>query len=182
MDLGTLQNINIFFGTGAIILQIFSVAALIILFFGNKKAKFLSYIDKHFLIFGFLVSLSAILVSLFYSEIIGWPPCHLCWLQRIFIFPLAFMFAVALWDKDKKVLRYALPLVIIGFCISVYHNLGYYFGESSTLPCDSSGVSCYQRLVEAFGGYISIPMLALSGFFALLVLCLVVHFRSRDIN
>ncbi len=90
------------------------------------------------------------------------------------------MFAVALWDKDRKVLRYAFPLILIGFCISVYHNLGYYFGENSGLPCDSSGVSCYQHLVSEFGGYISIPMLSLTGFFALLTLVLIVHFRQKQ--
>ena len=181
MNPETVNGLNIVLGIGAIALQIFSIVALGMLFFGNKKSKFLEYIEKHFLIFGFLFSLFMMVFSLVYSEVIGFAPCHLCWLQRIFSYPLVFMFAIALWDKDKKVVRYAIPLLAIGFIISVYQNLVYYFGESSTVPCDSSGVSCYQRLVDVFGGYISIPMLALTGFFALLTLCLVVHFRQKHI-
>ena len=96
------------------------------------------------------------------------------------MFPLVFLFAVALWYKDRKVIRYALPLLCAGFLISVYQNFFYYFGESSGLPCDASGVSCYQRLVSEFGGYISIPMLALTAFFALLVFLIVAHFYGKE--
>ncbi|MCX6753410.1 MAG: disulfide bond formation protein B [Candidatus Nomurabacteria bacterium] len=181
MNLNTIHYLNVFLGMGAILLQIVSVGALGMLFFGNKKHAFLEYIDKHFLILGFSISLFATAFSLVYSEAIGYAPCHLCWLQRIFIYPLVLMFGVALWDKDKKVLRYALPLIAVGTAISIYHNLRYYFGENGLTPCDSSGVSCYQQLVSEFNNYISIPMLALTGFFALITLCLVVHFRQKHI-
>lgn len=182
MNLEAVHYLNVFLGFGAILLQVISVIALGMLFFGNKNNKFLSYIEKHFLILGFLFSLLASLFSLVYSEVIGFAPCHLCWLQRIFIYPQVLLFAVALWDKDKKVLRYSLPLLIVGFLISAYQNLVYYFGESASIPCDSSGVSCYQHLVSEFGGYISIPMLSLTTFFALLALCLVVHFKNKNNN
>ncbi|MCX6757752.1 MAG: disulfide bond formation protein B [Candidatus Nomurabacteria bacterium] len=178
----TVHYLNMFLGIGAILLQLFSFVALATLFFGDKKAKFLEYIDKHFLVIGLLISLFALFFSLVYSEVINFAPCYLCWWQRVFVYPLVFMFAVALWHKDKKVLRYSLPLVAIGFCISAYHNLRYYFGENTNAPCDSSGVSCYQQLVSEFHNYISIPMLALTGLFALLTLCLVVHFRSKHIE
>ncbi|OGI73884.1 hypothetical protein A2740_00380 [Candidatus Nomurabacteria bacterium RIFCSPHIGHO2_01_FULL_43_16] len=140
----------------------------------------MSYVDKNFLKLGFLLSLFASVFPLVYSEIIHFPPCSLCWWQRVFMFPLVFLFAVALWYKDRKVIRYALPLLCAGFLISVYQNFFYYFGESSGLPCDASGVSCYQRLVSEFGGYISIPMLALTAFFALLVFLIVAHFYGKE--
>ncbi len=94
---------------------------------------------------------------------------------------MVFLFGIALWDKDRKVLKYAFPLVLVGFCMSVYQNLIYYFKEGAeNLPCDASGISCYKQLVSVFGGYISIPMLALTSFFALLVLSAVVHFRKDN--
>ena len=95
------------------------------------------------------------------------------------MYPLVFLFGVAFWDEDKRVVRYAMPLACAGFVVSVYQNLGYYFGNSSG-ACDVSGTSCYQQFVSELGGYISIPMLALTGFFALSVLLLVVHFYKRD--
>jgi hypothetical protein len=64
--------------------------------------------------------------------------------------------------------------------VSLYQNFFYYFGENSALPCDATGVSCYQRLVSEFGGYISIPMLALTGFFSLLTILIVAHFYMKE--
>lgn len=179
MSIENVHYLNLFLGSGAILLQIIFVVAFFMLLFGPKNNIFLDFIYKYFLPIGFLISLFASTFPLVYSEIINFPPCSLCWWQRVFMFPLVFMFGVALWDKDKKVIRYALPLLCIGFLISVYQNFFYYFGENGNLPCDASGVSCYQRLVSEFNGYISIPMLALTAFFALLTLIMVVHFYKK---
>lgn len=179
MNPDTIHYLNILLGIGAIVLQIFSVLVLFLLFFGPKKTIFLDFVERHFLIIGFLVSLLAGLFSLVYSEIIKFPPCELCWYQRIFLFPQVFLFGVALWKKDKKVVKYAIPLLSVGFVVSAYQNFVYYFGESGSVPCDASGVSCYQHLVSEFGGYISVPMLSLTAFLALIVLLLVAHFYNK---
>ncbi|MEK7219437.1 MAG: disulfide bond formation protein B [Patescibacteria group bacterium] len=177
------QYLNIFLGGAAILLQVFSVFTLFILFFGhreNKKNRFLEYVSKHFLVLGFFISLCASVFPLVYSEIVNFLPCYLCWWQRIFMFPLVLLFGIAFWDKDRKIIRYTLPLVFLGFLISIYQNFFYYFGENSSLPCDASGVSCYQHLVSEFGGYISIPMLALTAFSTLLTLLAVAHFYKKE--
>ncbi|MFA6301249.1 MAG: disulfide bond formation protein B [Candidatus Paceibacterota bacterium] len=184
MNADTIHYLNLFLGTGTILLQVFCVVTLFILFFNfkkNKKNVFLDFIDKHFLILVFLISLSATIFPLVYSEIIRFVPCYLCWWQRVFMFPLVLIFGVALWDKDRKVIRYVLPLLCAGFLASVYQNFFYYFGENSNLPCDASGVSCYQHVVSVFGGYISIPMMALTVFFSLLTLLAVAHFYKKEI-
>ncbi|MBU0998866.1 disulfide bond formation protein B [Patescibacteria group bacterium] len=181
--MNSIDYLNIFLGSGAILLQILSVIALGLLFFRpreNRKNFYLDFIDKHFLILVFLISLAASIFPLVYSEIIHFIPCYLCWWQRVFMFPLPLMFGVALWYKDRKVIRYALPLLCVGFLISIYQNFFYYFGGDSNLPCDASGVSCYQHLVSVFGGYISIPMLALTAFFTLLTLLAVAHFYKKE--
>jgi len=172
--------LNIFLGVGAIILQVVSVSALVILFLRPQKNKFLDFIDKHYLNLGFIISLFASLFSLVYSEIIGYLPCYLCWYQRVFTFPLVFIFGVAIWSSDRKIVKYVLPLLSVGFIISVYQNFMYYFADTGNLPCDASGVSCYQQLVSEFGGYISIPMLALTSFVFLITIVLVAHFYKRE--
>lgn len=183
MNVEAVHYLNIFLGLGAIILQILSVITLVLLFFvskNNGKNKFLDYIDKHFLLLSFLISLFASVFPLIYSEIIHFLPCYLCWWQRIFMFPTLFLFGTAFWDQDRKVIRYVASLLSVGFLISIYQNFFYYFGENSSLPCDASGISCYQHLVSEFGGYISIPMLALTAFFSLLTLLAVAHFYSKN--
>jgi len=177
------QNVhilNVFLGAGAIVLQILSVTALFLLFVGPKKNKYLAFIDKHYLTLGFLISLFASIFPLVYSEIINFLPCYLCWWQRVFMLPLVLIFGTAIWHKDRKIVKYVLPIMSVGFLISVYHNFMYYFGETSSLPCDASGVSCYQQLVSEFGGYISIPMLALTAFVSLITIVLVAHFYKKE--
>lgn len=184
MNPETVHYLNVVLGAGAIALQVLSVVALFLLFFRpkeNKRNAYLDFIDKHFLPISFFISLAAAIFPLIYSEIVHFLPCYLCWWQRVFMFPMVLMFGVALWDEDRKVVRYALPLLAVGFLVSAYQNFFYYFGETSAGPCDASGVSCYQHLVSEFGGYISIPMLALTAFIALLTLLAVAHFYKKEI-
>src|SRR3989344_132067 len=180
MNPENIHSLNMFLGAGAIALQVLSLVALLILFFGPKKNIFLDFIDKNFLPLAFLVALSASLFSLVYSEIINFLPCYLCWYQRIFLFPVVFILGSAIWYKDRKIVKYVLPLLSVGFIISVYQNFFYYFGDTGNLPCDASGVSCYQQLVSEYGGYISIPMLALTTFVALITIVLVAHFYKKE--
>lgn len=180
-----IHYLNLFLGLGAIMLQIIFLFALYLLFFtshrkGINKNHFLSFIEKHFLILGFLVSFFAVIFSMVYSEVANFLPCQLCWFQRVFLFPQVFLYAIALWNKDRNVIIYSTPLLCFGFAISVYQNFIYYFGNSGNVPCDVSGISCYQHLVSEFGGYISIPMLSLASFFALLVINLIVHFSKKE--
>lgn len=179
MNFESIHYLNVFLGIGAILLQVVCVATLLVLFFGPKKNVFLDFIDKHFLLIGFMLAFVPSIFSLVYSEIINFAPCYLCWWARVFLYPEVFLFGVALWIKDRKVIKYVTPLLCAGFVVSVYHNLGYYFGETSTLPCDASGVSCYQQLVSEFGGYISIPMLSLTSIFSIVVVVIVAHFYGK---
>ncbi len=183
MNFEAINNLNIFLGLGAILVQVISVFALLSLFFGKynffKKNYLLDFIDKNFLVLGFVLSLIGTMFSLVYSEVIGFAPCYLCWWARIFLYPQVILFGIALWNKDRKVIKYILPLLSGGFLLTVYHNFMYYFADTSDLPCDASGVSCYQELVSVFNGYISIPMLALTNFFAIFVVVIVAHFYGK---
>jgi disulfide bond formation protein DsbB len=176
----SVHYVNMFLGLGVILLQIFSVITLLLLVCGFKKNKYLAFIKNNFLTIGFLVSISAVLVSLYYSEYLHYAPCLHCWIDRIFIFPQVIIFAIALWKKDRGALLYSFALTLLGLINSLYHIYIYYFGEG-VAPCDASGVSCVQRLVSEFGGYISIPTMAFSGFFALLVLCLIAYFYEKEV-
>lgn len=181
MNFETVHYLNVFLGTGAIILQILSAIALYLLFIGPRKNTYLAFIDKHYLKLGFIISLLASVFVLVYSEVIGYVPCYLCWYQRVFMFPLVFIFGSAIWHKDRKIVKYVLPLLLVGFFISVYMNLVYYFKtDAANIPCDASGASCYQQLISEFGGYISMPMLALTAFVSLITIVLVAHFYKKE--
>lgn len=114
--------------------------------------------------FAFVITLTATLGSLYFSEVRGFAPCKLCWFQRIFMYPLPFIFGVALWKKGKEAFRYALPLAIVGLLIAAYHYK-LQLSPDTLVPCSTVGfsVSCSQRFVTHFG-YITIPWMSLSGF------------------
>ena len=107
-----------------------------------------------------LLVAAATLGSLFFSEVMELPPCSLCWAQRIFMFPLAIIFLVALFPFDAQVVRYALPLSTTGAAVALYHLL-LQVGliPESAAPC-RQGVSCADAQVEILG-FVSIPMLSL---------------------
>ncbi|MBI5645117.1 disulfide bond formation protein B, partial [Candidatus Kaiserbacteria bacterium] len=115
--------------------------------------------------------------TLFYSDVLGIPPCVLCWWQRVFLYPQVVLFAIALWKKDHSIASYSIPLSIIGFAIGLY-NHALQVLPSGTLPCPAQGVSCAQRFVFEFG-YITFPMMAVTLFGFLIVLMLIVRNRQR---
>jgi disulfide bond formation protein DsbB len=111
--------------------------------------------------------------SLFFSEVMGLPPCVLCWYQRIAMYPLVVIIAIGIATRDPRMKVYALPLSFIGLAIAIYHNLLYYgiIPEAIT-PC-TEGVPCNAVQLEWLG-FITIPLMGLAAFIAL-TLCLLLY-------
>ena len=124
-----------------------------------------------------LLAAMSTLGALFLGEVMGFAPCVLCWYQRIFMFPLVFVLAVGLFPFDAKVVRYGLPLAIVGWLVAAYHVLltAGIIPESAT-PC-TQGVPCGLVQVEWFG-FVTIPLLSLAGFTAIVALLITTHFKT----
>ena len=122
-----------------------------------------------FIFLAFLVSLVATLGSLFFSEIMHFIPCSLCWYQRIFMYPLVFIFLINLLYPDDKVFKYSFPLVIVGLFISIYHNLLILKIIPETLSPCISGVPCSVDYLNYFG-FITIPLLSFIAFLTIFIL------------
>ncbi len=117
----------------------------------------------------FLISLAATMGSLFLGEVMKFPPCVLCWYQRICLYPLVLILGAALWSDDRNESRYTLPLILLGLAIASYHNLLYYgVIPESISPC-TEGVSCTKKQLELFG-FLTIPLMSLLTFVALSML------------
>lgn len=110
-----------------------------------------------------VVALTATLGTLFFSEVMKFAPCALCWYQRIGMYPLVAVLSVALWVKDEKVGRYAWPFVGFGLFVALYHNLVYYGVISESLTPCTGGVPCTERHIEWLG-FVTIPLLSLLAF------------------
>ena len=126
-----------------------------------------------------MVALAASLGALFVGEILGQAPCTLCWHQRVFMFPLAILLAVACYRSDGGVWRYALPLAAIGWLIAGWHTLLIYGVVSEAIqPCSASGPSCSGEGMLLLG-VAPLPLLSLLAFTAILILLLTVARGGR---
>lgn len=115
--------------------------------------------------------------SVFFSYVLEFEPCVLCWYQRICLFPLVLILAAGLFPFDKSVVRYALPLAIAGALTALYHTL-LYAGiiPENIQPC-SKGVSCTEKYIELFG-FVSIPMLSFLSFLTIVTILIILKWRT----
>lgn len=134
----------------------------------------------NFLYLAWLNVTVAIAGSMFFSEILKFPPCTLCWYQRMCMFPLVIILGIGIYKNLKQSIVFAAPFAGIGWLISVYHNLLYYkVIQPSITPC-SSGVSCTEKQLEVFG-VVTIPLLSLIAFTITLIL-LFAYYRTEKEN
>lgn len=120
----------------------------------------------------FLVASIATFGSLFFSEIMNFVPCSMCWYQRIFMYPLVLIFLINLLYPDDKVFKYSMTLVATGLAFSIYHNLLMFdIIPESVVPC-VSGVPCSTEYINWFG-FVTIPLLSLISYSILFVLLMI---------
>ena len=150
-----------------VIAQAGLAAYFLLLIFYRKGYNYMhSKLSKWFLPMAFAVALAATSGSLFYSEIVGWTPCLLCWYQRIMMYPLVVILGIASLRRDKRVGVYVLPLAAIGGLIAAFHyaqQVSSTFAAISTGCAAAGGVECTVRYTFSYG-YVTIPMMALTGF------------------
>lgn len=126
----------------------------------------------------FVVSVVATMGSLLFGEVLKYPPCTLCWYQRICMYPLAILFLVALWSDDTEVFKYTLPLSLIGFSIASYHVLLYHgIIAENIIPC-TQGVSCTTKQIELWG-FLTIPFMSWLGFLLINIFSLVAVLKKE---
>lgn len=162
---------------GALTVLAQALIILLAVFLATKKPSFIHSLNKKAFALAFAVAAISTLVSLTYSDILGYEPCKLCWFQRILMYPQVILLGMALLKKDYKIADYPIVLSIIGAVVAGYHYL-LQIGIAPALPCSAVGysASCSQRFVLQYG-YITIPMMALSAF-VLIALLLYTHKRS----
>ncbi len=163
---------------GILVLLSVAVAAIVGAAKGELPPGLRSYRDSlgaAGLQLGFAVALTCLLGSLYLSEVAHFPPCELCWFQRIAMYPLTLIMGVALWRRDTKVAYYTVPIAAVGFCISVYHYLVERFPDDVGFACNTE-VPCSTVWVWKFH-FLSIPAMAGIGFLLVSTLS-VLAFRS----
>jgi disulfide bond formation protein DsbB len=179
-----IEIINKILSIGTIFLQVFILAILVNLIFLRKRTNpFLLLVKEYTFILGFLGAVGAFALSLFYSEIVGFPPCELCWIQRIFLYPQLILFGMELYKRDRSIVDFSLAFAILGSLTSVYHvyveNGGTKGLACATIaPTSTTQISCAVRYIYEFG-YVTMPVMALTLSVFIIVLLMNYKYISR---
>ncbi|KOY82282.1 disulfide bond formation protein B [Lysinibacillus macroides] len=119
--------------------------------------------EENGLLFIWVVSVVATLGSLYFSEIRHYEPCKLCWIQRIFMYPIVMIITVAFIQKNARIAVTTAVFSVIGGCISLYH---YGIQKLSFLAENApscGAIACTGQYINWLG-FITIPFLALTAF------------------
>ncbi|MCX7790259.1 MAG: disulfide bond formation protein B [Chloroflexaceae bacterium] len=113
-----------------------------------------------------LAAIIATCGSLFFSEVLFWIPCKLCWYQRILMYPLVPILLVGIARDDRGIHWYGLPLSLAGVAVSLAHYLEV-LGIIPPSACVGSVPCSIDYLTPILTGplsFIKIPFLALVAF------------------
>ncbi|MGM7636279.1 disulfide formation protein C [Bacillus sp. Hm123] len=123
-------------------------------------------------------SFLAMLGSLYFSEVMKYEPCELCWYQRIFMYPIVFILGLAVIKKDVTAAKYSLLLSVIGGSISIYHYAIQKVSFLSETAPACGRVPCTGMYINGLG-FITIPFLALTAFIIIFVTSLMI-IKGKD--
>lgn len=126
---------------------------------------------------GAFVAVVAMAGSLWFSEGANFPPCELCWYQRIAMYPLAFVLTFAALRRDPSIRPYGLLLAGVGLAVSAWHNVIETFPSVDAGSCDPIN-PCTIRWVEGLGFW-TIPRMAAVAF-ALVLTALLLDRPPRE--
>ncbi|WP_412473273.1 disulfide oxidoreductase [Halobacteriovorax sp. YZS-1-1] len=133
--------------------------------------------NSNLIFISWIVAMIATVGSLFFSVIMEFTPCSLCWYQRVAMYPLAIIFLFGVYDEEHYCMKTSIPFTVIGWAIAVYHNLlQWEIIPESASPC-LNGVPCSAKWINWFG-FISIPFLSLMAF-TILLITLVIYYKNK---
>jgi disulfide bond formation protein DsbB len=177
------DTITLFFTLLAVACNVFVVVTGVAWLFRNRAPDMWETVVDTFgpgaLWLGAAIAIVAMAGSLYLSEGAHFPPCRLCWYQRIGMYPLAVILLIAAIRRDTKVWPYPLALALLALPISIYHVLIEHFPSLETGACEVDN-PCSIVWVRHFG-IVTIPYMAGSGFAAIAVaLGLAVSWQRKE--
>ena len=148
------------------------IALLAMLAIPSQRATAVREFGSYALPTAATVASVAVIGSLYMSEIEGFIPCRLCWVQRGFMYPLAVFLIVASIRRWPWAGMVGLVTSVLGGLVAIFHyaEQRMWIGGGEAF-CDID-VPCSQIWIDHFG-FISIPFMAFTGFLFVASLMLV---------
>lgn len=179
-----IHTINLIYATAGLVV-LFIIMSLVYDYFFNEQKLYEKFIEPYVWLILIATSLGGVATTLLYSEVFGFIPCSLCWLQRVALYPQALMSVLAFQCKDSlNFPRYGMALSIFGFVVAVYQYIYQAIPqevlESGVMPCLADGsADCSKKVMEVFG-FVTFPFLSAVLFVFLFVIYLHLYNRRNS--
>lgn len=155
---------------GALLISALIISYLLALAF--KSSDFYSnFLKKFGLQVVFVFSLVATVGSLLMSIYFDFPPCDLCWYQRMFMYPIVFISGVAIFRKDFKGGSInTIIMAVIGSLIAIYHYVLQFSDSlsSNSAFCSPTSIDCSIPDFVHFG-FVTTPFISLVAFILIII-------------
>lgn len=168
----TMQVISAVLALIAAAIAVAVLAAWLLSGRGDGAARLLAAAATHRNLITFLIAAVATAGSLYFSEVVHYVPCRLCWFQRVAMYPIAPIALVGLLRRDSTARWYVLPIAAIGGLISGYHYLIEWQPSLDTGSCTLFGPACTDVWFRTFG-FATLAFMALCGFAAIVAVNLI---------
>ena len=174
-----IQFINTVFAIGGLGLLLLTTILGYDYLFGKQKL-YTTYISQYVWILIVITSWAGVASTLLYSEVFGFVPCSLCWLQRVALYPQAIIALAAYKLRDNISFPiYGIWLSLFGLVVAIYQ----YIYQALPTEVTSTGIfcladgsaDCSKKVMEVFG-FITFPFLSAVLFIFLIILFL--HLRK----
>lgn len=178
-----LQTINLLFALAGLAL----LSGTVLLwwdYFYNQQRLFVQHIAAYAWWIILAVLWGGVATTLLYSEVLGFVPCSLCWLQRVALYSQALMSIVAVRSRDTVFFPlYGIVLSGFGFLVAVYQYVYQAIPDevrvNGVLPCLADGsADCSETIMTVFG-FVTFPFLSAMMFVCLLTLFMHMRRLSR---
>jgi disulfide bond formation protein DsbB len=149
----------------------------------NEQRLYTQYVAPYVWWLIMLVAWGGVGTTLLYSEVFGFIPCSLCWLQRVALYSQAFMSVFAWRAKDAIFFPlYGMVLSGFGFVVAIYQYIYQAIPDSvregGLMPCLADGsADCSKTVMEVFG-FVTFPFL--SGVLFIFLIVLYLHMRRAQ--
>lgn len=157
---------------GTVVLDAAIVIGVLMLFGRSSRAWLRNALGGNALVFIIVLTVASVAGTLLIEFAGGLVPCDLCWWERIFMYPIAFISVIAFLKNAKfsDISEYVLTFSSIGALIALYHQLLQILPSGALIPCDPTN-DCAIRTIFYFD-FVTIPWMAFTVFAAIFFIAL----------
>ena len=172
------DTVTLFFALLAILVVVLAVVlAGLLAFDRGDRTGLLAAVRPAAVELAAAIATTCMLGSLYLSEVVGYEPCRLCWVQRFFMYPASLVLIAAAVTKRRVLVILGGLLALGGLPVSIFHRYEQATGAGGGGFCDPDN-PCSLIYVKQFG-FITIPTMAGAGFIGILAL-VAVHLLRRN--